>query len=1199
MAQEGMRHGKGGGRRRRARLAALFEFLEARTPADIRQSLIRHPELLDDETDALIGGLLLQAQDAGQTEIAEGLEERRALLARERARVRGGEKEGELPARVLEMITEIGELTGPGDLDRRIDLLRRVLADPAVSPHARLRAALSGMLGASLADRCDRLGSRDYAEAITALKVAFDAPPGASAVGSRRKVARNLGRIYSHHGVGSRRDNVEAAIRYLTEALQPGDDQLPPPVRAEVRVELAEAYLKRVAGTRAGNVREAIKHLEAAGQFFTSQAYPDEWAAIQGSLGVAYIDHADGDRAQNVEMAMGYLTTAHRHFASRGPAPACAAAAHNLGNACLERLAGKPADNVEMAIGLFEEALSVRTEQEYPLDRAGTAQSLGNAYLRRGYGERANNTEQAIVFYVAARDAFARLEAGREEAMTRLSLAEAYFRRVLGDPEDNVEQAITNLEAAEDLFRAAGMIEERAATLTGLGVAVSGRTTGEPGAAADLAISYHEAALHVLGERDASPGLWAMIQNNLGTAYLERGGPGRQEDLSSAITCLADALAGGTGRSPLAQAMTRHNLGAAYAERARDGHDDDLREAISHLEAALEVFASAGLPTYQRGTGQALGDAYARLGDHWSEAFAAYESALAAADALYITSVSRSARQAELAEAPALRLDAAYAAAKAGQLELAAVIAERGRARSLGDALARDQAELGKIRQQSPDLADDFVAAAARLRELEAAEWLAPTIVPVPGAGVAAGHAIGSGGLRQRLGEARRLLADAVGRIRQLDGHQGFLAQPEFADLAAVVRAAGPLAYLAACAEGSLTLLITPTGDTSPADGLLAATVEAMPEPGEPLTAAALRTLVIGGNSADGYLPAQMEMTASTRRFQRALAELLPVLGERLTGPLADQLAHSRADRVTLIACGLLGLLPLHAASYQRGQEIRCLLSDYAVAYAPSAKVLGTARSALATQQKRNLVLAGVASPAGTGRLKFAEAELRQIATWFPPSGSRVFTGIEATRPNLLAAAAGGATHIHFACHGIFNPVAPADSALLLSHDGQAAPLTLREITAHRAFADARLVVASACQTAVTDFAAVPDEAIGLPAGFLSAGTPGIVGTLWPVSDVSTALLMCRFYEFHLGRVADQPVPISPALALREAQLWLAQLTTEQLESYIAEHEELRKRAFRLPAGRPAVDSSVATASPPERPFAHPYHWASALFVGA
>jgi CHAT domain-containing protein/tetratricopeptide (TPR) repeat protein len=1195
-----MKRRKGGGSGRRARLAALFEFLEARTLADMRQSLTRHPELLDDETDALIGGLLLQAREAGRIDIAEGLEERRALLARERARVRGGEQEGELPARVREMIAEIGELTGPGDLDRRIDLLRRVIADPAVSPHAQLRAALSGFLGASLADRCDRLGSRDYAEAISALKAAFDAPPGASAASSQRELARDLGRIYTRHAMGNHRDNVEAAIRYLAEALQPGDDQLPPPVEAEVRVELAEAYLKRIEGTRAGNVREAIEHLEAAGQFFTSQAYPDEWAAIQGSLGVAYIDHADGDRAQNVERAIGYLATAHRHFASRGPAPACAAAANNLGNAYLERRAGKPADNAEMAIGLFEEALGVWTEQEYPLDQATTAHSLGNAYLRRGYGERANNTEQAIASYIAARDTFARLEAGREEAMTRLSLAEAYFRRVLGDPEDNAELAISNLEAAEDLFSVSGMLEERAATLTGLGVAVSERTTGEPGAASDLAIGYHEAALHALGEREASPGLWAIIQNNLGTAYLERGGHGRHEDLSSAIACLADALSGGTGRSPLEQAMTRHNLGAAYAERARDGHDDDLRKAISHLEAALEAFASAGLPLYQRGTGQELGDAYARLGDRWNEALAAYESALAAADALYVTSLSRSARQAELAEAPALHLNAAYAAAKAGQLERAAVIAERGRARSLGDALARDQAELGQIRQQSPDLADDFVAAADRLRDLEAAEWLAPAIVPVPGTGVATARVTGSDGIHQKLGEARRLLADAIGRIRHLDGHERFLAQPEFADLAAVVREAGPLAYLAACAVGSLTLLITQGEDASPANGQATARVEAVAEHGEPLTAAALRSLVIGGgrDRTDGYLPAQMEMTASPRRFQRALAELLPVIGERLTGPLANQLAHSRADRITLIACGLLGLLPLHAASYQRGHEIRCLLSDYAVAYTPSARVLGTARLAVATQQEHNLVLAGVASPAGTGRLKFAEAELRQVAAYFPPSGSRVFTGIEATRPNLLAAAA-GATHIHFACHGIFNPVTPADSALLLSHDSQAAPLTLREIMARRPFAGARLVVASACQTAVTDFAAIPDEAIGLPGGFLSAGTPGMVGTLWPVSDISTALLMCRFYELHLGRAADQPAQLSPALALREAQLWLAQMTTEQLDNYLAQHEELRNRSFRLPAGSPAVDSSVATASSLERPFAHPYHWASSVFVGA
>jgi hypothetical protein len=53
------------------------------------------------------------------------------------------------------------------------------------------------------------------------------------------------------------------------------------------------------------------------------------------------------------------------------------------------------------------------------------------------------------------------------------------------------------------------------------------------------------------------------------------------------------------------------------------------------------------------------------------------------------------------------------------------------------------------------------------------------------------------------------------------------------------------------------------------------------------------------------------------------------------------------------------------------------------------------------------------------------------------------------------------------------------------------------------------------------------------------------------------------------------------------------------LHHYLAQHEELRPRAFRLEAVRPTADGSVATASSLERPFAHPYHWAASVFVGA
>ena len=50
---------------------------------------------------------------------------------------------------------------------------------------------------------------------------------------------------------------------------------------------------------------------------------------------------------------------------------------------------------------------------------------------------------------------------------------------------------------------------------------------------------------------------------------------------------------------------------------------------------------------------------------------------------------------------------------------------------------------------------------------------------------------------------------------------------------------------------------------------------------------------------------------------------------------------------------------------------------------------------------------------------------------------------------------------------------------------------------------------------------------IGLPAGFLQAGVPGVVATLWPVNDRSTAVLVAEFYRLLLAERQD------PATALR------------------------------------------------------------------
>jgi CHAT domain-containing protein len=139
----------------------------------------------------------------------------------------------------------------------------------------------------------------------------------------------------------------------------------------------------------------------------------------------------------------------------------------------------------------------------------------------------------------------------------------------------------------------------------------------------------------------------------------------------------------------------------------------------------------------------------------------------------------------------------------------------------------------------------------------------------------------------------------------------------------------------------------------------------------------------------------------------------------------------------------------------------------------------------------------------------------------------------------------------------------------------------------------ARLIVLSACETGLTDIRQSPDEFLGLPAGFLQAGAPAVVSTLWPVGDLSTMLLMERFYHDHLHD------GLAPAAALRAAQCWLRDATVKKLQ--LAERweqvyrtttdVELRKLAFHRMRYYPH--------HPCERPFDRPYHWAAFTLTGS
>jgi CHAT domain-containing protein len=122
---------------------------------------------------------------------------------------------------------------------------------------------------------------------------------------------------------------------------------------------------------------------------------------------------------------------------------------------------------------------------------------------------------------------------------------------------------------------------------------------------------------------------------------------------------------------------------------------------------------------------------------------------------------------------------------------------------------------------------------------------------------------------------------------------------------------------------------------------------------------------------------------------------------------------------------------------------------------------------------------------------------------------------------------------VHFATHSLLDNQRPDLSGIVLSlFDRSGRPqngfLRLYDIYNLRLGAD--LVVLSACRTALGG--EIKGEGlIGLTRGFLYAGAPRVIASLWEADDRATADLMKRLYERMLARGER------PAAALRTAQV--------------------------------------------------------------
>jgi CHAT domain-containing protein len=331
--------------------------------------------------------------------------------------------------------------------------------------------------------------------------------------------------------------------------------------------------------------------------------------------------------------------------------------------------------------------------------------------------------------------------------------------------------------------------------------------------------------------------------------------------------------------------------------------------------------------------------------------------------------------------------------------------------------------------------------------------------------------------------------------------------------------------------------------------------------------------------ASDGYLVGQL--SGDLDGLAQVITEIIEILRRELVDPLARHLANLGAAAATVIPGGLLSLLPLPAAASE----------GCTIALAPSARALREASHALRKAARAAPVLVAVDNPLplppGWDALRYAKVEVQAIGRFFAAGSQRILPEEAATR-EALAQGLPGATHLHLACHGEFDLSEPLDSALYLAGEDR---LTLRDLLdGNLDLSSQQLAVLSACQTGITEFEQVPDEVIGLPAGFLRAGIPAVVATLWPVNDRSTAVLVAEFYRLLLVERQDA------ATALHRARGYLRHATAGDLAEWF-------ERRYDDSGGTDlaAYEAAADFRSRPnlaDQPYADPVYWAGFVYTG-
>jgi len=290
-------------------------------------------------------------------------------------------------------------------------------------------------------------------------------------------------------------------------------------------------------------------------------------------------------------------------------------------------------------------------------------------------------------------------------------------------------------------------------------------------------------------------------------------------------------------------------------------------------------------------------------------------------------------------------------------------------------------------------------------------------------------------------------------------------------------------------------------------------------------------------------------------------------LSRMLLSPLAARLGKKR---LIIVGDGALQYIPFGAlpdpAEDGKTTASQPLIVAHEIVTLPSASTVAALRKDVAGRKPAPKVLAVLADPVfaaddrrlrranrrpagqkksdpvnapneglSLSRLPGTRREAEEILKLVPAAERKEALGFEASRETATSPELSKYRYVHFATHGFLDSQHPELSGIALSmYDEKGMP---RDgfLRAHQVFnlhLPAEVVVLSACQTGLGK--EVKGEGlVGLTRGFMYAGAPRVVVSLWSVNDEATAELMTRFYR---GVLVEK---LRPAQALQAAQVSL------------------------------------------------------------